>query len=809
VTLTGGEANLVIDQATVRIRDNFNPGQDFLSVDGVAATSGIIGGLNWSYDGATGVLTLTGNGSAATYQNALRLITYRNTSQNPSSDPRTIAYTIGGGATPLGSGVKTVNVIGIDDIGILQLPLSANVPLNTPGATIAAITVDDIDSTYTYTVDDARFEIVNGQLRLKAGQSITTAGDISLLITAIPNTAGAATLSGTFSVTGAAAIYTIGGFGTGATYTEDAPAGAIASGLTIDGGVPGATLNGAQVVIDGFVVGQDTLNIAGAAAGALSGTITGTAITWTYSPATGTLIFSGADSVANYQTALRQVVYSNISQNPSTTPRTIQYTIGAGAPQGSLPLTVTPINDAPTGITFTAAAAGPIAAGGVVGTIAVQDPDSTTFTYTFTSNGAPDDRFEVVPGPNGTLSLKLKAGQTLSAPVTLSITANDGGTPAGALTQVFPINPGPILTAIPQPDLLFFDANGNRKVIVWTLNNANELVKADFVKYATTNALGTAGSDFVLPSGWTVLKTGDFNNDGTPDILSVNAAGSLQVWYLKPNGQFVGTTSVTLGGNGLIVPAGSQFAGLADMDKDGNLDIVTQDPTAQTVQIWRLNGSGAVIGNGPVTVANAAGTAVTTGSANWKVLGFADFDGDGDQDILLNRDDINVVGVWRMNGTQFVSGTGLGTAATATTPAVIGFPALPAGYKFGAVGDFTGDGKADTIWRDASDNTILWTTGESGGAFTATQTPLPALGNGLNWEIAGATDLNNDNTADLVIRNATADRQVVWLFNNGQPTPRFITNNLPGATTPASPATINTPGWKVVGLGEFATVTAV
>ena len=43
--------------------------------------------------------------------------------------------------------------------------------------------------------------------------------------------------------------------------------------------------------------------------------------------ANGTLTLSGTDTVANYQTALQNVTYTNSSQNPSTATRTVSFQV--------------------------------------------------------------------------------------------------------------------------------------------------------------------------------------------------------------------------------------------------------------------------------------------------------------------------------------------------------------------------------------------------------------------------------------------------------------------------------------------------
>jgi VCBS repeat-containing protein len=79
--------------ATVQITGNFVSGQDVL---GFTNQNGIVG----SYNAATGVLMLTGQASLAQYQAALQSVTYFNSSDNPSSQTRTIRYQVNDGSAP-------------------------------------------------------------------------------------------------------------------------------------------------------------------------------------------------------------------------------------------------------------------------------------------------------------------------------------------------------------------------------------------------------------------------------------------------------------------------------------------------------------------------------------------------------------------------------------------------------------------------------------------------------------------------------------------------------------------------------------
>ena len=74
-------------------------------------------------------------------------------------------------------------------------------------------------------------------------------------------------------------------------------------------------------------------------------------ITGNWVPATGTLTLTGPAAVADFQTALRSVTYSNTSQAPNTTARTVQFVVSDGETT-SAPVTksvaVVSVNDAPS-----------------------------------------------------------------------------------------------------------------------------------------------------------------------------------------------------------------------------------------------------------------------------------------------------------------------------------------------------------------------------------------------------------------------------------------------------------------------------
>ncbi|MEH2264286.1 FG-GAP-like repeat-containing protein [Nostoc sp.] len=95
-------------------------------------------------------------------------------------------------------------------------------------------------------------------------------------------------------------------------YTENDPATAIDSGITVTD-VDSTSLSSATVTItNDFVATEDTLAFTNQ-----------NGITGTYT--NGVLTLTGTATVAQYQTALQSITYQNSSDNPSTTPRTISF----------------------------------------------------------------------------------------------------------------------------------------------------------------------------------------------------------------------------------------------------------------------------------------------------------------------------------------------------------------------------------------------------------------------------------------------------------------------------------------------------
>ncbi len=99
-------------------------------------------------------------------------------------------------------------------------------------------------------------------------------------------------------------------------------------------------LAGATVRLIGYVAGDDAI-----------GFVIPGGISHTWDPVAGVIQFSGAASVAQYQTLLRSVTYKNIRQNPTTSSRAAEFTISDGMAVSTpvdVSISVTAVNNPPT-----------------------------------------------------------------------------------------------------------------------------------------------------------------------------------------------------------------------------------------------------------------------------------------------------------------------------------------------------------------------------------------------------------------------------------------------------------------------------
>jgi hypothetical protein len=352
--------NTNLSLATIIISAGYDNSQDVLSFTN---TNGVTG----SWDAGTGTLTLTGSSSVANYELALRNVQYQNTnSANPSTNPRTISFTVNDGTAPSNTLSRNINIQHINVAPVLS-GIEGDALSYTEGSgkinITGSIAVSDGDNTnlnsatimisagYDISQDVLSFTNANGitsswdaaigTMTLTGSSSVanyqsalrsvqyqntnnsnpsTTTRTISFAVN--DGNAQSNTESRNITIQHTNVAPVLSGIEGGAlSYTEGSGKVNISSSIAISDD-DNTNLSSAKIIISaGYDNSQDELSFTNA-----------NGITGSWDVATGTLTLTGSSSVANYQSALRSVQYQNTNNsNPSITTRTISFTVNDGA----------------------------------------------------------------------------------------------------------------------------------------------------------------------------------------------------------------------------------------------------------------------------------------------------------------------------------------------------------------------------------------------------------------------------------------------------------------------------------------------
>ncbi|XGV98293.1 MAG: DUF4347 domain-containing protein [Leptolyngbya sp. BL-A-14] len=287
-------------------------------------------------------------------------------------------------------------------------------------------------------------------------------------------------------------------------------------------------------------------------------------------------------------------------------------------------------------------------------------------------------------------------------------------------------------------------------------NTSDEVVT---VNYATADGTATVvNNDYTATSG--ILT---FNPTETSKTLTVNANGdarkeadeTFQVNLATPTNGTIATGT----GTGTIV-------------NDDNTNLVWRSGTTGTsptgtgeVAIWQLNGFAYQSGYYLPTLADL----------NWQIVSRADFNGDGNTDLLWRNRTTGLNAIWEINNSTAQS--------TYYIPSVSDL-----NWQIINTGDFNGDGKPDILWRNrTTGENAIWrlngSTLQSGYYLSSLADP--------NWQIADTADFNNDGTTDILWRNRVTGENAVWQVSNFS---RQSAYYIPG---------LKDQNWQIAGAGDF------
>jgi hypothetical protein len=240
------------------------------------------------------------------------------------------------------------------------------------------------------------------------------------------------------------------------------------------------------------------------------------------------------------------------------------------------------------------------------------------------------------------------------------------------------------------------------------------------------------------------IITGDFNNDGILDVVTINGTptGDVASFFKGLSGGKFSTTPVNspINVSNQTGIGGPAFG--ADFNGDGKLDLAIASGPVCCGQLGPVT---ILLGNGDGTFTMGESITVNTGSGTGQAaaIALADFNGDHKPDIAVSDGTDGYTWIYL--------GKGDGTFTLANT------------QKYGGnslvVGDFNADGKQDVAYAsgygDGSGNTVGMFLGNGNGTLNP---PLLATVNAVTGLAVG--DFYNDRTQSLAALYSTGPTQV-------------------------------------------------
>jgi hypothetical protein len=236
-----------------------------------------------------------------------------------------------------------------------------------------------------------------------------------------------------------------------------------------------------------------------------------------------------------------------------------------------------------------------------------------------------------------------------------------------------------------------------------------------------------------MGAAWTPQGVGDFDGNGSADLLWTNNSGQVAIWEMNgPNLQGCGVSAGQMG-------AEWHIAGIGDFNGDGKADILWVD--GGQAAVWTMNGT------------SLAGFAISDGrmGAEWHVAAIGDFNKDGRSDVLWESTSGNV-DIWEMNGANLS-----GFAANVGQ--------MTSDWRIAGVGHFSGaaDSTSDVVWVDSSNHVQIWQMANGRVANVITPNGL----DGTTWHLEAVGNFAGDANSDLLWMNSSGGVDL-WEISGAQ-----------------------------------------
>ncbi len=432
---------------------------------------------------------------------------------------------------------------------------------------------------------------------------------------------------------------------------------------------------------------------------------------------------------------------------------------------------------------------------GAVSTGATADFVGRTQTLTFLSNGSLTQQFDVTINgdtlveSDETFNVELRnvTGAAIATGTAIGTIINDDGLVAAA--PVIAIN-----------SVSLNEGDTGTKPFVFDINLTNGPADRDFtVTYTILDGSATvADNDYQRPTntGTITFKAGDTKQSITVLVNGDKKVEGTETFSIKLSNPTAGATFRAGGGDtaiGSIVNDDIADPG-NNISLDSPNDLLWRNPITGETLVWQTN-------LGPTTRTFSSGTINAYNTPEWRYVGNADFDGDGDGDLLWHNIQTGDLNIWKMDGStiETVITDVITPAQRVAAPWFIqnisdynrdgnpdllwynqqtgkvsltlmnGFKYLSAipvqqvsdlNWKIEAVANFAGDPQKSIFWRNQQTGaTVLWRMTDTRVTSNIT---LKVAQKDLAWQVKTTADLNGDGTSDLVWQNQATNAIAVW-----------------------------------------------
>jgi hypothetical protein len=243
---------------------------------------------------------------------------------------------------------------------------------------------------------------------------------------------------------------------------------------------------------------------------------------------------------------------------------------------------------------------------------------------------------------------------------------------------------------------------------------------------------------FTKDANWKMAGVGDFNGDGTSDVLIRHSVS--QGWYAYL--MDVDGTVLQSGPMPFTSDKNWKMAGVGDFNGDGTSDVLIRHSVSQGWYVYLMDVDGTVLQSGPLPFTN---------DVKWQMAGVGDLNGDGTSDVLVRHSVSKGWYVYLMD----VGGTILQSVPLPFTS--------DKNWQMAGVGDFNGDGTSDVLIRHSvSQGWYVYLMDIDGTVLQSGPVPFTS---DKNWKMAGVGDFNGDGTSDVLVRHSVSQGWYAYLMD--------------------------------------------